>query len=143
MSTVREGLPEGRYGRSADARADRRLKIVGSVLGVGLLAVVGWIGWDYVAGQSVSAEVIKFQVVSDAEVKVHLEVRKDAGVTGVCTLISQDRDHAEVGRADFTFAQRASRVDEMVSLKTTGRATMIELVGCQAAGSAGSAHSAG
>ncbi len=135
MSTVREGVPEGRYGRSADERADRKLKVVGSVLGAGLLAVVGWIGWDYVAGQSVSAEVIKFQVVSDSEVQVHLEVRKEAAVTGVCTLISQNRDHAEVGRADFTFAQKDSRVDEVVSLKTTGRATMIELVGCQAAGS--------
>lgn len=91
MSAVREGLPEGRYGRSGDERADRKLKIVGSVLGVGLLALVGWIGWDYVAGQSVSAEVIKFQVVSDTEVKVHLEVRKDASVTGVCTLSSRTR----------------------------------------------------
>lgn len=133
MSAVREGLPEGRYGRSADERADRKLKIVGSALGVVLLGVVGWIGWDYVAGQSVSAEVIKFQVISDTEVKVHLEVRKDASITGVCTLSSQDKEHAEVGRADFAFAQPADRVDEVVSLKTTSRATMIELVGCQPA----------
>ncbi|MFC9297535.1 DUF4307 domain-containing protein [Streptomyces sp. NPDC057011] len=131
MSAVREGLPEGRYGRSADERADRKLKVIGSVLGVVLLGVVGWIGWDYVAGQSVSAEVIKFQVVSDNEVKVHLEVRKESSVTGVCTLSSQDKEHNEVGRADYTFAQSESRVDEMVSLRTTGRATMIELVGCQ------------
>ncbi|WP_314254597.1 DUF4307 domain-containing protein [Streptomyces sp. DSM 40907] len=136
MSAVREGLPEGRYGRSADERADRKLKIIGSVLGVALLGLVGWIGWDYVAGQSVSAEVIKFQVISDTEVKVHLEVRKDASVTGVCSLSSQNEEHAEVGRADFTFAQNRSRVDEIVTLKTTGRATMIELVGCQSAPSA-------
>lgn len=133
MSAVREGLPEGRYGRSADERADRKLKIVGSVLGALLLGVVGWSGWDYVAGQSVSAEVIKFQVVSDSEVKVHLEVRKETSVTGVCTLSSQDKEHAEVGRADFTFAQAEGRVDEVVSLRTTSRATMIELVGCQPA----------
>ncbi|MFF4446777.1 DUF4307 domain-containing protein [Streptomyces sp. NPDC001502] len=136
MSAVREGLPEGRYGRSADERADRKLKIIGSVLGAVLLGVVGWIGWDYVAGQSVSAEVIKFQVISDTEVEVHLEVRKDASVTGVCSLSSQNKEHAEVGRADFTFAQNRSRVDEIVTLKTTGRATMIELVGCQSAPSA-------
>ncbi|GGR77849.1 DUF4307 domain-containing protein [Streptomyces nojiriensis] len=136
MSAVREGLPEGRYGRSADERADRKLKIIGSVLGVALLGVVGWIGWDYVAGQSVSAEVIKFQVISDTEVKVHLEVRKESSVTGVCSLSSQDKEHAEVGRADFTFAQNRSRVDEIVTLKTTNRATMIELIGCQSAPSA-------
>ncbi|WP_328300490.1 DUF4307 domain-containing protein [Streptomyces sp. NBC_00435] len=137
MSAVREELPEGRYGRSADERADRKLKIIGSVLGVGLLGVVGWIGWDYVAGQSVSAEVIKFKVVSDTAVEVHLEVRKEASVTGVCTLSSQDEEHGEVGRADFTFAQEDRRVDEMVTLRTTGRATMIELIGCRPAGSAG------
>ncbi|MFJ3926586.1 DUF4307 domain-containing protein [Streptomyces sp. NPDC090022] len=136
MSAVREGLPEGRYGRSADERADRKLKIVGSVLGVALLGVVGWIGWDYVGGQSVSAEVIKFEVVSDSEVQVHLEVRKEAGVTGVCTLSSQDRSHDEVGRADYTFDQNSRRVDELVVLKTKARATMIELVGCQPAGTA-------
>ncbi|MFD3329264.1 DUF4307 domain-containing protein [Streptomyces sp. NPDC058701] len=135
MSTVRQGLPEGRYGRSADERADRKLKIVGSVLGLALLGVVGWIGWGYVAGKSVSAEVIKFQVVSDTEVKVHLEVRKETSVTGVCTLSSQDEGHGEVGRADFTFAQPSGRVDEVVSLKTTGRATMIELVACRPAAS--------
>ena len=60
MSAVREGLPEGRYGRSADERTDRKLTIVGAALGAVLLGVIGWIGWDYVAGQSVSAEVIKF-----------------------------------------------------------------------------------
>ncbi|MFJ7587434.1 DUF4307 domain-containing protein [Streptomyces sp. NPDC097617] len=136
MSAVREGLPEGRYGRSADERTDRKLKIIGSVLGVGLLSVVGWIGWDYIAGQSVSAEVIKFQVISDTEVKVHLEVRKEASVTGVCSLSSQDEGHGEVGRADFTFARSASRVDEVVTLKTTTRATMVELVGCRPAASA-------
>ncbi|MFG2753441.1 DUF4307 domain-containing protein [Streptomyces xanthophaeus] len=133
MSAVREGLPEGRYGRSADERADRKLKIVGSVLGALLLGMVGWIGWDYISGQEVSAEVIKFQVVSDSEVKVHLEVRKDPSVTGVCTLSSQDEEHGEVGRADFSFAQPQARVDEMVSLKTTSRATMIELIGCKPA----------
>ncbi|OKK20836.1 hypothetical protein AMK16_10490 [Streptomyces sp. CB00455] len=136
MSTVREDLPEGRYGRSADERADRGLKVVGSVLGVVLLGLVGWIGWDYIAGQSVSAEVIKFQVVSDTEVKVHLEVRKESSVTGVCTLSSQDEGHGEVGRGDFTFAQPVGRVDEVLSLKTTKRATMVELTGCQPLASA-------
>ncbi|MFD7032867.1 DUF4307 domain-containing protein [Streptomyces sp. NPDC059917] len=134
MSAVREGLPEGRYGRSADERTDRKLKIVGGVLGAVLLGVVGWIGWDYVGGQSVSGEIIKFQVVSDSEVQVHLEVRKDASVTGVCTLSSQDKQHGEVGRADYTFDQASSRIDQMLTLKTTGRATMIELIGCQPAG---------
>ncbi len=132
MSAVRDGLPEGRYGRGADAdaRTDRRLRLVGAVLGVVLLLFVGWIGWDKLAGTEVSAEVIKFQVVSDQEVQVHLEVRKDAGVTAVCTLRSLAEDHGEVGRKDVRLAQDSSRVDTVVAIRTTGRGTSAELVGC-------------
>lgn len=132
MSVVRDGLPEGRYGRGADAdaRTDRRLRLVGAVLGVVLLLFVGWIGWDKLAGTEVSAEVIKFQVVSDQEVQVHVEVRKDAGVTAVCTLRSLAEDHGEVGRKDVRLAQDSSRVDTVVAIRTTGRGTSAELVGC-------------
>ncbi|WP_455352809.1 DUF4307 domain-containing protein [Streptomyces sp. SYSU K217416] len=132
MSAVREQqVPEGRYGRSADARADRQLKIVGAVLGTGLIALLGWFGYSHVIAKDISAELIKFKVVSDTEVQVHLEVRKDTAASGVCTLSSQDEQHAEVGRKDVRFDQRADRVDEIVKLRTTGRATMVELVGCQ------------
>ncbi|MFJ6568161.1 DUF4307 domain-containing protein [Streptomyces sp. NPDC091292] len=130
MSAVREQLPEGRYGRSADARADRKLKIVGAVLGVLVLGVVGWIGWDYVGGQKISAEVIKFKVVSDKAVEVHLEVRKDAGARGYCTVRSQAENGAEVGRADFRFDQDTDRIDQVVTLITTKRGTSAELLGC-------------
>ncbi|MGA4839922.1 DUF4307 domain-containing protein [Streptomyces sp. G45] len=124
--------PEGRYGRSrtADERADRKLKIVGAVLGACLLAVVAWFGYDSIAGTKISAEVIKFDVVSDRAVEVHLEVRKNADVNGYCTLRSQAENGAEVGRADFRFDQDASRVDKTVTLRTTERATSAELVSC-------------
>ncbi|MFE9251416.1 DUF4307 domain-containing protein [Streptomyces sp. NPDC007088] len=127
MTAVR---PEGRYGRSAERNADRRLTIVGSVLGVVLLVLVGWFGYSYIAGQDISAEVIKFQVVTDHEVQVHLEVRKDDGVKGYCTMRSQSEDGAEVGRADFRFDQDRGRVDKVVTLRTTARGTNAELVGC-------------
>ncbi|PRH79615.1 DUF4307 domain-containing protein [Streptomyces solincola] len=130
MSTVREGLPEGRYGRSADERADRRLKAVGSVLGVLLLALVGWFGYHYVAGQDVSAEVIKFDASAADRVQVHLEVRKDSGATGSCTLRALAEDGGEVGRRDVRFDQPADRIDEVVSVRTTRQATSAELMGC-------------
>ncbi|MGW1769609.1 DUF4307 domain-containing protein [Streptomyces sp. NPDC002073] len=133
MSAVRESLPEGRYGRSEDERADRKLKIVGSLLGVGLLGLVGWIGYDYVGGQTVSGQVITFRVVSDSEVRIQLEIHKDtAAIEAVCTVNAQDRDHADVGRADFSFDAKQTRLDETVVLKTTSRATSAELVSCQA-----------
>ncbi|MGW1889635.1 DUF4307 domain-containing protein [Streptomyces sp. NPDC002004] len=129
---VRAKLPEGRYGRSADERADRTLKIVGSVLGAALLGVVGWIGYDYITGQKISAEVITFKVVSDHAVEAHLEVRKDTDVKGSCTLRSRTVDGTEVGRADFRFDQHSGRIDKVVTLRTTSRGTSAELMGCQA-----------
>ncbi|MFH9953005.1 DUF4307 domain-containing protein [Streptomyces roseolus] len=130
MSAVREQPPEGRYGRSADERADRKLKIVGAVLGTLFLAMIVWFGWHHVGGSRISAEMIKFDVVSDSEVQVHLEVRKDEGVEGVCTLRSRSEDGAEVARKDVVVDDPADRVDRVYSLRTTARATSAELLGC-------------
>ncbi|MEV4332911.1 DUF4307 domain-containing protein [Streptomyces sp. NPDC049597] len=135
MTAVREELPQGRYGRSADERADRRLKILGAVLGAGLLAMIGWFGYDYIAGQKISAEVIKFDVVEGAnEVQVHLEVRKDEDATGTCTLRSLSESGAEVGRLDVRIGRTGeSRIDQVVKIRTTEQATSAQLVGCSAA----------
>ncbi|MEV8453870.1 DUF4307 domain-containing protein [Streptomyces sp. NPDC052095] len=137
MTAVRETTVENRYGRSADQQADRKLKIIGSVLGVVLLGVVGWIGYDYVAGQGISAEVIKRKVVSDQRVDVHLEVRKDKDAKGYCTLRAQHQDGSDVARKDFRFDARTDRIDEVLTLRTTARATSVELLGCTADGGAG------
>ncbi|WP_369233621.1 DUF4307 domain-containing protein [Streptomyces sp. R21] len=131
MSTASTRLPEGRYGRSADERADRKLKVIGAVLGAALLVLVGWFAYYYVGGNKISAQVIAFDPSSTA-VKVHLEVRKDKDASGYCTLRSQDADGTEVGRADFRFDQRSSRIDKVVTLRTTARGTTAELLGCHA-----------
>ncbi|MET8226216.1 DUF4307 domain-containing protein [Streptomyces sp. NPDC005301] len=132
MSTASTQLPEGRYGRSEDERADRRLKVIGTVLGAALLALVGYFAYYYVGGSKISGEVITFSAVSNKAVEVHLEVRKDTDASGYCTLRSQSSDGAEVGRADFRFDQRSSRVDKVVTLRTTARGTTAELLGCHA-----------
>lgn len=106
------------------------------MLGVVLLGVVGWIGYAYITGQGISAEVIKRQVVSDARVDVHLEVRKDKDAKGYCTLRAQHEDGSEVARKDFRFDDRTDRVDRVLSLRTTSRATSVELLGCTTDGGA-------
>jgi hypothetical protein len=135
MAAVREELPQGRYGRSADERADRRLRMTGAVLGAGLLAMISWFGYDYIAGQKISAEVIKFDVVEGAnEVQVHLEVRKDKDAAGTCTLRSLSEAGAEVGRLDVRIDRTGeSRIDQVVKIRTTEQATSAQLVGCSAA----------
>ncbi|MDJ1134027.1 DUF4307 domain-containing protein [Streptomyces iconiensis] len=141
MVDLRQEVPEGRYGRrkgaadgratADDARSDRRLKITGGVLGVLMLALIAWIGGSYISNQDVSGELIKFKVVSKSAVEVHLEVRKDAGVPGVCTLRARAEDGSEVGRKDVPIAAAKARVDEIFTMQTTGLPTSAELVGCQ------------
>ncbi|GAA2446652.1 DUF4307 domain-containing protein [Streptomyces sp. NPDC051041] len=131
MSTTSTRPPEGRYGRSSDERADRTLKAVGAVLAAVLLAVIGYFAYHYVGQNKISGEVISFDTSEDS-VRVRLEVRKDAGVSGYCTVRSQAEDGAEVGRADFRFAGDATRIDEVVTLRTTAPGTTAELLGCHA-----------
>ncbi|WP_419997434.1 DUF4307 domain-containing protein [Streptomyces boninensis] len=138
MTAVRQDLPEGRYGRAAgssDARADRRLKIIGLVLGVVGVAVIGWFGYSYVSSQDVSGQLIGFDPVSDSKVSARVEVSKDADATGVCTLRALSSDKAEVGRKDVTVAaDQGSSAVVTVPMRTTDRAASVELIGCKAAG---------
>jgi hypothetical protein len=130
MVAVQQRPPQGRYGRSADDRADRRLKVLGAVLGAAFLGFVAWSGVAYVSGQDVTGTLITYEVVSDHEVQAHVEVRKDADVRGVCTLRALNRDHDEVGRKDARVGAGADRVDTVVTVRTTQRAYAAELVGC-------------
>ncbi|MCW8216702.1 DUF4307 domain-containing protein [Streptomyces halstedii] len=130
MAAVREALPDGRYGRSRDQRADRTLKIVGAVLGAALLALLGWFGYAYVVGQDVSAEIIKSKVVSDERADAHVEVRKEKDVVAHCTVRALSEDGGEVGRKEVRLDAGSDRIDTVVSVRTTSRATAVELMGC-------------
>ncbi|WP_037683252.1 DUF4307 domain-containing protein [Streptomyces griseus] len=131
MTTASTRLPEGRYGRASDERADRKLKIAGAVLGAALLALIGYFAYYYVGQNKISAEVITFKASATA-VEVHLEVHKDAGASGYCTIRSQAGNGAEVGRADFRFSGSDTRIDKVVTLRTTSQGTTAELLGCHA-----------
>jgi hypothetical protein len=131
MTTASTQLPEGRYGRSADEHADRRLKVIGGALGAALLVLLGWFALHYVAGNRISVEIYTFDT-SASSVKVHLRGDKDAGVEGYCTVRSQSEDGAEVGRADFGFDAGTTTIDKVVTLRTTSRGTTAELLGCHA-----------
>jgi len=130
MAVLRDEVPPGRYGRSADLRADRRLRTVAMVLGALAIAAIAWFGYQYLSNNTVSGEIIKFKRVSASAVEVHLEVHKDKGSLGTCTVRALDVDHGEVGRKDVHFPSSATRIDEVVTLRTTGSATGTELVGC-------------
>ncbi|NYI06052.1 DUF4307 domain-containing protein [Allostreptomyces psammosilenae] len=121
--------PAGRYGRSA-ARRDRR-PLVGAVLGVAFLALLGWIGWSYLSGSTISGTVIAFEATSDETVRVRLEVAKEEGVEGVCTIRSRSVDGVEVGRMDVEFAAEETTAVRVVEMRTSARASTGELLHCQ------------
>ncbi|MGK5732543.1 DUF4307 domain-containing protein [Streptomyces sp. URMC 124] len=133
MAAAREGVPDGRYGRSADARADRKLKIVGGVLGAGLLGVIAWSGIHYITQSEVTGQLLRSKPVSETSVQVVLEIRKDKDKAGVCTVRSLGSDGSEVGRKDFTFDRREDHFTERVTLRTTRHAAATKLEGCRAA----------
>ena len=96
MTTASTRPPEGRYGRSSDERSDRRLKLAGAVFGALLLALMGYFAYYYVGQNKISAEVIEYDF-TDRAVKVHLEVRKDSGASGYCTIRSQSTRPGSTG----------------------------------------------
>jgi len=130
MAQVDTRAPKDRYGRSADERADHRLKILGAVLGVLALAGLGWHRYHSVAHQRLSAELITYKQVSASEIQVRIEGHKGKGVTGSCTVDAVNTDHDEVGRKTVRYDGRATDIDSTITLHTTGPATSTELVGC-------------
>ncbi|MGW1071463.1 DUF4307 domain-containing protein [Streptomyces sp. NPDC002537] len=130
MAAAREELPDGRYGRSADQRADRQLKIVATVLGTALAGLLVWFGVHYLTKTDVSAELTRFKPTSDTTVQAVLEVRKNKADTGVCTLRSLGRDGSEVGRVDVTLDRREAHFTELVTFRTTQYAFATKLEGC-------------
>ncbi|MFI1801779.1 DUF4307 domain-containing protein [Streptomyces sp. NPDC020379] len=132
MAAAREGLPDGRYGRSADRRADRQLKIVGTVLGVALAGLLIWFGVHYVTKTDVSAQLIRSKPMSDTTVQAVLEVRKGKNDVGVCTLRSLGSDGSEVGRMDVRMDRKEEHFTERVTMRTTQHAAATELEGCTA-----------
>lgn len=133
MTAVRTSPPPGRYGRAADAAADRRLRGLAWVCGVVMVAAMVVGGWMYTRADSVNADVVSFKVMSASEVRAQLQVYKQTGQTVQCTVRSLAVDQSEVGRKTVTVAQRGSTVDTVVTIRTTGRATDAELVGCSPA----------
>ncbi|GAA2915818.1 DUF4307 domain-containing protein [Streptomyces thioluteus] len=131
MAAQREALPEGRYGRSADERADRKLKIIGGVLGAVLLGFVGWSAVHYITTSDVSGQLIRSKTVSDTSVQAVLEIRKGKGDKAVCTLRSRANDGSEVSRLDVTLDRPEEHFTEFVTLRTTARARFTDLEGCR------------
>ncbi|MFJ1752100.1 DUF4307 domain-containing protein [Kitasatospora sp. NPDC088134] len=130
-AAVPAAAPAGRYGRTDDRAADRRLRVAAVVCGVLFLGLIGWLGSSYLLRETaLNGTVPSFQAVSDTELQLQLSVRKSAGTGGVCTVRSQGADGAVVGQSDFQVPAEGDSYVKVVTLRTTARGTTAELLGC-------------
>jgi hypothetical protein len=126
--------PPGRY----DPPPLLGQRLLAGLLVVLVLAVVAAVGayvWERFGGEQVRGQVRTFEVRSDREVVLELEVAKTAGSRAYCVIRSRGADGLEVGRDvavldDEGTGARVARGTFV--LRTSARATTAELAGCTA-----------
>ena len=123
--------PPGRYDPQP-LLGQRLLAVLLTVLVLGVVAAVGSYVWDRFGGEQVRGQVRTFEVRSDSEVEMELEVAKTAGARAYCVIRARGVDGLEVGR-DVAVLD-AEGTDSRVArgtfvLQTSGRANTAELAG--------------
>ena len=124
--------PPGRYD-PPPVLGQRVLAVLLTLLLLGVVAAVGSFVWDRFGGEQVRGQVRTFEVRSDREVVMELEVAKTAGAMAYCVIRARGADGLEVGR-DIAVVD-AEGTDERVArgtfvLRTRDRANTAELAGC-------------
>jgi hypothetical protein len=124
--------PEGRYDPPS-LLGQRLLAVLLAALVVAVVAAVGAYVWDRYGGEQVRGQVRTFEVRSDREVQMELEVAKSAGARAYCVIRARGADGLEVGR-DIAVLD-AEGTDRRVArgtfvLQTSARANTAELAGC-------------
>ena len=124
--------PPGRYD-APPLLGQRVLAVVVTTLLLAVLWAIGSFVWSRFGGEQVRGQVRTFEIVSDGEVSMELEVAKTAGARAYCVLRARGADGLEVGR-DIAVLDAQGTRDEVVrgtfALATTRRAVTAELAGC-------------
>ena len=124
--------PPGRYD-PPPLLGQRLLAVLLTVLVLAVVAAVGSYVWDRFGGEQVRGQVRTFDVRSDSEVVLELEVAKTAGARAYCVIRARGVDGLEVGRdvAVLDAEGTRSRVARgTFVLQTSARANTAELAGC-------------
>jgi hypothetical protein len=128
---VSEQSLEERYGAT---RPGNRL---GWLVGVALLALgfVAWVVWAALSSASDGdgATLRSYEVVSEHQTRVQLDVHRTAGHRLVCTVTAQAEDHAVVGEKQVSVpgAGAAQDITLTVSVKTDREATTAVVSDCR------------
>ncbi len=133
-SSAARRRPPGRYD-PPPLLGQRLLAVLLTVLALGVVAAVGAYVWERFGGEQVRGQVRTFEVRSDREVVLELEVAKSPGSRAYCVIRSRGADGAEVGRDVAVLDDEGT--DARVArgtfvLRTSARANTAELAGCTA-----------
>jgi len=124
--------PEGRYDPPS-LLGQRLLAVLLALLVLAVVAAVGAYVWERFGGEQVRGQVRTFEVRSDREVELELEVAKSPGSRAYCVIRARGVDGLEVGRdvAVLDAEGTGSRVARgTYVLETSARANTAELAGC-------------
>ena len=124
--------PPGRYD-PPPLLGQRLLAVFLTLLVLGIVAVAASNVWDRLTREQVRGQVRTFDVRSDGDVVMQLEVAKSAGARAYCVIRARGVDGLEVGRDVAVLdAEGTDRrvVRGTFVLQTSARANTAELAGC-------------
>ena len=109
----------------------RRPATIGIAIALAVVSL-GWLGWTvwFHSTPAVTSSLVTFDVVSDHETRVRLDVRLADDVEASCRLRAFAEDHTTVGELAFTPVEGTNEV----VIRTERRATTVEKLGCTAPG---------
>lgn len=107
--------------------------MVAAVL-LGLVAG-GWLAWTawFHGTPDATSALVRWEDVSDSQVDVTFDVVLSEGVEAQCRVEAYDRGHVAVGSAVVVVPTEQGAADGgriSTTIRTTTRATAVELVGC-------------
>ncbi len=119
-----------RYG--APSASARRVRVA-ALLVFALVAMswLGWAAWTH-ANPQVQAELTSYDVVSDHEVEVVIDVRRASGGAVECTVSAKATDFAVVGEDTVLIpAGDEGTVTQELTLRTDREATSVTVENCR------------
>ena len=109
----------------------RRPATIGIAIALAVVSL-GWLGWTvwFHSTPAVTSSLVTFDVTSDHETRVRLDVQLADDVEASCRLRAFAEDHTTVGELAFTPVDGNNEV----VIRTERRATTVEKLGCTAPG---------
>jgi type II secretory pathway component PulM len=128
-SASADELLAARYGR----RSPRQRWVMILAVAVLALAFLGWLLWAawFQSTASVTGDLQSYDVVSEHEVRVTVEVRRSSGAAVTCTVRASAADHGVVGDQQVTIpAGESGTVTYEATITTDRRASSATVSDC-------------